>query len=539
VEPLIFSLSKQKDMKRKFNYNSFFILVFSAVTSMVLLFGCIKHPLDQSPSGEYTTDNFWRNQNDVIAGINGIYNVLFTEDWIGHDLYAFDDQSDDISVDGDHPDFISIGRFNIDPTLQLIYITWPFAYEQIARANNAIYYIPKVPIMDSSIRNRSMGEAYFLRAYSYFILSEIYGDVPVITEKNLSATNYNVAKSSVDTVRALVESDLLQAASLLPETYDDADKGRVSKGAAWGMLCKLYLFEDKFQRAIQYGNLVVNDPNYALAPHYSDNFDFNAQPNNTELLFAVWNEVQTGTNALQSAISYYYTPRAWQGWGFHHPTENFADEFESADSFRKRATLIQVGDSIPYQTNMVPISSGDAYQMFTGMAGQSTGRLLPSMTTTGYCIRKYTAFLSDNSGSINFGLKQPLLRSADVYLMTAEAKIRLNGPGAGDAELNAVRLRAGLMGESGAGMPQLIHERRVELGGENVRWQDLMRWDKDKIIDLDTIVSKPKTASPLAPYNSAVIIPARTFARPKDYYMPIPQEVIDESKGVITQNPNY
>lgn len=528
-------------MKRKFNIKNFLLLALATTMSMVLLFGCIKHPLDQPVTGTYTTGNFWRNQSDVIAGVLGIYNELFTEDWIGHDLYAYDDQSDDISVDGDHSDFKSIGIFNIDPTLQLIYITWPFAYEQIARANNAIYYIPKVPVMDTAIRQRSMGEAYFLRAYAYFVLSEIYGEVPIVTEANLSSFNYNVPKSSVDSVRALVESDLLQAANLLPETYDDADRGRVSKGAAWGMLCKLYLFEDKFQQAIQYGSMVVNDPNYALAPHYSDNFSFSAQPSNTELLFAVWNEVQTNTNALNSSISLYFTPRSWQGWGFHHPTQNFVDEFEPGDTARKAATLIQVGDSVPYQTNTITIDSADAAGVFTGMMGQNTGRLLPSMTTTGYCIRKYTSFLSDPnySGQINAGLKQPLLRSSDVYLMTAEAKIRLSGPGAGDAELNAVRLRAGLMPVSGAGMPQLVHERRVELAGENIRWQDLLRWDKDKVINLDTIVSKPKTASPLPPYNGDTVVPARTFTRPKDYYMPIPQEIIDESKGVITQNPNY
>src|ERR1700749_4600868 len=204
-------------MKRKFNHTRFFVLLLSAMTSVVLLYGCIKHPLDQSPSGVYTTDNYWRNQNDVVAGVLGIYNVLFTEDWIGHDLYAFDDQSDDISVDGDHPDFKAIERFNIDPTLQLIYITWPFAYEQIGRANNAIIYIPKVPVMDSSIRNRSLGEAYFLRAYAYYVLSGIYGDVPLILEKNVQEESYNVAKSPVDSVRAQVESDLLKAADLLPD----------------------------------------------------------------------------------------------------------------------------------------------------------------------------------------------------------------------------------------------------------------------------------------------------------------------------------
>ena len=102
-----------------------------------------------------------------------------------------------------------------------------------------------------------------------------------------------------------------------------------------------------------------------------------------------------------------------------------------------------------------------------------------------------------------------------------------------------MRNRAHLLPVTGAGMGQLMHERRVELGGENIRWQDLLRWDKDGIVNLDTIVSKPKTASPLAPYNGDTVIPARTFQRPKDYFMPIPQEIIDESGGVIKQNTNY
>jgi starch-binding outer membrane protein, SusD/RagB family len=535
AQRLIFNLKKLNDMKKK----NFFIFLFLSVAIASIIVGCIKKPLDQKPTGQYTTANYWRNESDVLAGINGIYNVLFTEDWVGHDLYVFDDQSDDIAVDGDHPDFKAIERFNIDPTLQLIYITWPFAYEQIARANNAIIYIPKVPVIDEAIRSRSLGEAYFLRAHAYFVLSQIYGDVPLIQEANVLNGNYNVAKSSIDTIRALVESDLLKAIDLLPETYGDADRGRVSKGAAWGMLCKLYLFEDKFTQAIQYGTDVINDPNYALAANYSDNFTIGNQENNSEILFAVWNKNQEIPNVPASAISTYFSPRPWQGWGFHHPTENFAEEFEPADSIRKRATLISVGDTIPNQTNLNTIGSADAYQMFLGKEGESTGRLLPSMTTTGYYIRKYTAFMTNGDGGLDYDLKQPLLRTADVYLMVAEAKIRQSGVGSGDAEINVVRARAGLLPVTGADMPQLIHERRVELAGENVRWQDLLRWDKDKVVNLDTIVGKPKAASPLPPYNGSIVIPSRTFTRPKDYYMPIPQEIIDESKGVIVQNPNY
>ena len=517
-----------------------FILIIS-LTVLTFISACNKNPLDQKPTGVYTSGNFWRNEDDVTAAVNGMYNVLTTEDWVGHNLYIFDDQSDDISVEGDHPDFKAIERFNIDPTLQVLYTLWPFAYEQIARTNNGIIYIPKVPVIDEQIRKRSLGEAYFLRAHAYFELSKIYGEVPLILESNVLSGTYNVPKSSVDSVRAQVEADLLKAVDLLPETYGDADRGRVSKGAAEGMLCKLYMFEDNFAKAIQYGSQVIGNSNYALSSNYQNNFTVGKQENNSEILFAVWNKDQQIPNVPSSAISQYFLPRAWLGWGFHHPTQNFADEFEPNDSIRKRATLIAVGDSIPNQTQVFTISAGDAFQMFAGKEGQSTGRLLPSMSTTGYFVKKYAAYVLDPQGNgvIDFNLKQPILRTSDVYLLVAEAKIRLNGAGSGDAEINAVRTRAGLAPITGAGMPQLIHERRVELGGENVRWQDLIRWDKDKLINLDTIVSKPKSASPLPPYNGVVTIPARTFLRPKDYYMPIPQQIIDESKGVIKQNSNY
>lgn len=522
----------------KKNTNS--LVFISSLVIMLFITGCNKKPLDQKPTGVYTSGNFWRNQDDVIAGVTGIYNILTIEDWVGHNLYIFDDQSDDISVEGDHPDFKAIERFNIDPTLQVIYTIWPFAYEEIGRANNAIIYIPKVPVIDENIRSRSLGEAYFLRAYAYFELSKIYGEVPLILEDNVLTAAYNVPKSTVEQVRAQVESDLLKAVDLLPETYGGEDKGRVSKGAAWGMLCKLYMFEDNMAKAIEYGSKVVNDANYALAPQYADNFMVGLQQTtSTELLFAVWNKNQEIPNVPTSAIGQYFTPRAWQGWGFHHPTENFAGAFEPNDTLRKSATLISVGDSVPYQTNLNTISSADAYQMFAGKEGQSTGRLLPSMSTTGYFIKKYTAFLPNGNGGIDFDLKQPILRSADVYLLVAEAKIRLSGQGSGDAEINAVRSRAQMPALLNAGMPELIHERRVELGGENVRWQDLLRWDKAGLINLDTIVGKPKSASPLPPYNGAVTIPGRVFMRPKHYYMPLPQQIIDESKGVITQNPNY
>ncbi len=90
-------------------------------------------------------------------------------------------------------------------------------------------------------------------------------------------------------------------------------------------------------------------------------------------------KIKTITKRTRFPDQHLFFPTAWQGWGFHHPTENFAEEFEPNDTIRKRATLISVGDSLPNQTNLVTIGAGDAYQMFAGKEGQSTGRLLPSM----------------------------------------------------------------------------------------------------------------------------------------------------------------
>ena len=511
-------------------------IVTGSVLTGLLFAGCVKTSLNVKPVGSYTTATYWRNESDVITGINGIYNVLTQEEGVGHNLYAFDDASDDISVDGDHADMWAIERFTADATAYQLRPTWGWAYEQISRANNALIYVPKVPVLSDEIRNRSMGEAYFLRAHGYWVLNQIFGEVPLIEEQNVLDASYNVPKSSVDSVRALIESDLLKAADLLPESYGAGDKGRVTKGSAWGLLTKLYMAWEKMDKAIQYGTLVINNPNYKLADKYADNFTLGMQENNTEILFAVWNK----QNFNNSPINIYFTIRGdvWGGWGFHHPTENFVSQFESGDE-RKPATVLSVGDSIPHQIHLATISNEDAYQMFAGKAGEETGRMLPTNSPSGYVIRKYTAYDPGDGGFLDGDLKQPLLRTADIYLLVAEAKIRTTGAGAGDAEIKAVRERAGLTAITGATINDLIHERRVELGGENTRFQDLLRWDKAGIINLDTVVGKPKLASALDPYKSAVLVPARTFTRPKNYYWPIPQVVIDESKGVITQNPNY
>jgi hypothetical protein len=83
-------------------------------------------------------------------------------------------------------------------------------------------------------------------------------------------------------------------------------------------------------------------------------------------------------------------------------------------------------------------------------------------------------------------------------------------------------------------MTALMHEKRVELCGENERHQDLMRWDKAGLINIVTIYAQSKLGS-----DGQVIEAGRTFTKPRNYYFPLPQSEIDKSKGVLIQNSNY
>jgi hypothetical protein len=114
--------------------------------------------------------------------------------------------------------------------------------------------------------------------------------------------------------------------------------------------------------------------------------------------------------------------------------------------------------------------------------------------------------------------------------MVAEAQIRLNGPGAGDVLINQVRNRAKLNPLKNATINDLMHETRVEAAGENLRHQNLLRWDKAGIINLETFYANPAKMH-------TVDRTRRVFKRPKNYYQPLPLTAIDNSGGVLVQNP--
>ena len=467
----------------------------------VLLSSCSDDIIESTPFAQSTSASFWRNADDAIAAANAMYTPLASHDLYGHSENVFDNCSDDLYRAGDHGYEGAMENFTLDAGSGGVRAGWKPKYEIINRANTVLINVPNIEGMDPGLMNRILGEAHFLRAFAYWRLAVIYGGVPLILEQNAIDSEFNVPKSSLAEIQSQIESDLIAAVGLLPATHSNEDLGRPNKGAANGLLAKLYLYQENFASVITTGELVINGP-YPLAANYRDNF-VPATENNPEVLFAIQGE-ENWRNVEHFFYSY---PRPWGGWDFHEPTQNVVDEYEAGDP-RFESSIWKPGDMVDRGEKGISEFTSD-------------------LTATGYSQNKYANFKAD--GNVNQDQNVNVLRAADVYLMVAEAKIRQSGDGSGDDEINAVRARVGLAPVSNAGMPELIHERRVELLGENQRHQDLMRWDKAGIVDIVQIYGEDR----------GQFDPPRVFVKPKHYYFPIPQQEIDLSNGVLIQNEGY
>ncbi len=475
-----------------------------------LLFFSCDRILDQQLVGSRTDQDYWKTEADLRDAITGVYGPWATRA-LGMDDLFFDNQSDDQWRAGDHAEDEEIETYNTVPSNTKIKDTYQYKYEVISRANGVIINGPKVKaageISDESYKS-IMGQAHFLRAYAYYRLFLIHGQVPIIKEENVLNNQYNIPKCESPKVLAkFILEDLNVAVGLLPMHNVS---GSVSKGAAWAVMTSVYMHlakeygdSENLNQAIVSGKNVID--NYALAPDYLSLFR-TGNENIEENLFLMMNDMLW---INQELVSKHRGPRPWGMYGFNEPHTDLVKEFETGDK-RKKTTIVSDGETVN-QAGVLVVHT-------------------PGLSNTGHSYFKYMDWVTPET--FNHGLNIPFLRAAETYLLVAEAKIRLKGAGAGDAEINAIRKRAGLAALNKADIKALIHETRVELAGENIRYQNLLRWDKAGIYDLHTFLVQPEKMIPAD-------LGRMKWVRPKNYYQPLPQIEIDNSDGVLLQNPDW
>jgi len=467
----------------------------------------------EDPSAEALTD-----EASAVALINGAYQPLQRPKLYNMRIWTLDiiAGNSEVGAGGgtDGIETITLANFVATADNASALDIWRGPNPGILYCNTVLESVPAMDI-DADLKNRILGEARFLRAHYYFILVQLFGDVPMSISTPQPGDNLMPSRTDRMTIyNEVIIPDLKEAVNLLPvrESYSGSDIGRASKGAAAGMLAKVYLTLGMYEESLAM-SMLVEELGYTLNADYSDAFGGEERHKNTgESLFEVqyygltkagfWDDENQA-----SWLSTYMGPRnsGWVGgaYGWNQPTQEFVDSYEEGD-LRKDKTILYEG---------CPPFDGMQYKA--------------SWSNTGYNVRKFLVPLSVspdyNTNSAGF----VVLRFADVLLMKAEALNELGRTQEAEEPLYRVRRRAGLTnrsdveGLSQAAMREKIrHERRIELAFEGHRWFDMVRWDGGQYA-LDFLHTIGKS-------NAAV----------KHLLFPIPQKERDANPN-LTQNPGY
>jgi hypothetical protein len=516
--------------------------------------GCNKHILDEHPTNFLNSGNILTNQAGFETAITALYAAARNEhfgvgdptDWdmlIGTDMYTTGDPS--------KPDFVNYNTF-LTPTNSVVQYYWNWAYLQmLPRANYIIKYAssPTASFPNDSVRNTYIAEAKFFRAYTFNVLANLYGGVP-IADSVYSGPKLDFTRASRTDVLHFAENDLLYAAQYLPAI--PVRDGRVPKAAANHLLSEVYISLGQYDSAIASASAVINDGLHHLMTSrfgskasspgdvYSDLFrDHNQNKStsgNTETIWAYQFEYQiagggsyTNGNSLTRGCGPVYwsikDPKGSSGMvicdSLGRPVgwvrgNNYWNYTIWTDSNDIRNSVYNIRRKFYYNN---PSSS-----YFGQLVDPATSKSLDTMFYYYPFNRKIEG--NDPAGAasgVTF-VDFYVMRLAETYLLRAEAYLQKGDLVDAAADINVVRSRAHAspVAPADVNIDYILDERARELSLEEPRRRTLVRMGK--------LVERVKE------YN------LRTGNNIQDFHRwwPIPQTVIDANSGaVITQNPGY
>lgn len=483
---------------------------------LILFFGLTscEDIITEKPIDFLVPGTFPATEQDAIAATTAAYTRLHSS--IISFYYGF--TPSDIAFQGQHNMrpvswFLDLNANNGDAT-----VMWQQNFQGIALANTVIQYVPDIEMNDEALQQRLIGEAKFLRAFYYFELVRVYGEVPILNSVVIDTeTLQGVTRNSVQEVYDLIELDLMEAIPVLPDTYVGEEKGRATKWSATGLLAKVHLTQGEWQLASQRAQEVIDSGMFGLVADYNSLWGQNAEyvdmPDKNgnlvnENVFDIQFEQNERPDFKQSWVGSRDTEivgatnAVGGGWENMLPTTDYLNMFEEGD-LRKDISYITELDGNVLESPRTP------------GAGPITG--------------KYLNADGDPPKSNNGSQNTYVLRYADILLMRAEAENELNGPANAYFFINQVRERAGLPGLSGLDQSTfreaLKKERATELGFEGHRKFDLLRWGQ--FVETVRNVDDPHMDVPGANIQEHHVL------------MPVPAREIEISENSISQNPGY
>ncbi len=486
------------------------IKIMSTVALFSLCLACSDDFLDKTDTYEINSEAYFNSEDDYNKALIGAYELLHST---YKNVLLGEIASDNTLCGGESANDV-IGFQQVDamihtPVNAQLKDIWDWMFAGVNRAAYILEFKDKTAFAD---RDMIIGEARFLYAYYNFELVKWFGAIPIKPDKRFAqGDEVKLPRSATSEVYALIEQNLLFAIEHLPTTPPKGEVGRATKGAAQALLGKVYLYQNKFDKAAEVLEAVISSGTYSLVADYNSIFEKEGE-NGAESVFEVQYTDADGASfdCLQcskgnvavgfNGIRNYNGPLFDSGYSFNVPTKEAAAAFEEGDK-RKDVAILDI----------------------VAWAAAQGATYTEGYNHTGYFNRKYLPRKGDlNMGDAN--LTNPnnyrAIRYADVLLMAAEA---LNRGNISDARaqqyLNEVRKRA--FGDdnhkvtaTGAALTEAIwNERRVEFLGEGLRFFDLVRTGQGTKI--------------------------QGFTVGKNEVFPIPYEEIKYANGNWQQNPNY
>lgn len=551
--------------------------IYLGLLVVTLLFtSCNKDLLELKPYDQLSDAAIWKDINLVNAYVAENYNSLSMTTWGSpggwgnyNAVYGYftGGATDEIFELHDKDGWMIkadwIVRGELSPSNISPLGRWARNYSLIRSINNYFKYVDVIE-GDAAKISRFTSEMYFLRAFNYVHLVKNYGGVPIIT-KVFSAvdTEFEEERKSFDDCVKFVLEDLDKAIAGLPATYDAANMGRATKGAAMALKANFLLFvasplnnpsndQAKWKAASDAAKAVIDLPDYSLyKPALYENI-FLDRANSEVILARYYNSTAAGWSVtnFENTQNRDLAPNSYGGWGLGTPIQNIVDDFEMADG-----TAFDWNNPVhaakPYE-NRDPrfyatifsdgiMHRGKTVDTYEGGKDNPIGATVErtNASLTGYYLRKFvnpgweTTKWESDCMAIFF-------RLTEIYLNYAEAQNALGNDTEANKYLNMIRERAQMPAITASGTnlrDKIRHERRIELAFEGQRYYDVRRW---KILE-QTMgnaigIKIDKNADGTKTYTRKTV-QTRIYTE-KVYWQPIPITEIQKNARLV-QNPLY
>lgn len=428
--------------------------------SMMSLLSC-EGILDKDPIAILDAGSYFQTEADAVQAINAAYNPLLFNNTNNNFYWAMAVITGDEAIpggDGSRPGIVEMETFTYTPRTEELNSFWKLQYKGITQANLVLDNIDNIN-MDETVQNRIKGEALFLRAYYYFQLTQVFGDVPLYL-KVTAPDQLKIPRTAKAQIYQQILADCDAASLILPASQSATNVGRATSGAALALAAKTSLYSKDYTKTLAYVQQIKSLGVYALVDDYNGLFQKTTQ-NNSE---SVWEIQHTNLElGVGNFLNQWWASKKFLGYGFAETTPEFVQSFEANDP-RLRFTVARNNE--PY--------FGLVYKN--------------SFSSTFFSPRKFIQSDAELTQKADGDINYPAIRYAEVLLWEAEALVELARVSEALVPLEAVRARARAQATVMNVLPAIVstdqnivrdairQERKVELGYELHRFFDLVRW---------------------------------------------------------------